>query len=111
MEKWNSGVFATTPGQHPKQNIFDEPVLIDNGHSDVIPVELTIGLWVVQRLYFGHMPVSKLSGFKDELSGKVINNAFTIGLLNPDEVEQGWLCIEPLQRRSPHRNVRLSHPF
>ena len=94
MRQWNSGVFETTPGQHPPQNIFDEPVLIDSGYNDVVPVELTVGLWIQQALYFGHMPISRISGFKDELSGKVITNAFTIGLLSPDEVEQSWLRVK-----------------
>jgi hypothetical protein len=94
MKKWNEGVFETTPGHHVRQNIYDEPVLIDNGYNDVVPVELTVELWVEQQLYFGHMPILKMSGFKNELSGKIISNAFTIGLLDPAEVRQGWRRIQ-----------------
>jgi Restriction endonuclease len=94
MKKWNEGVFETTPGHHAEQSIYDEPVLINSGYNDVVPVELTVGLWVEQQLYFGHMPVLKMSGFRNELSGKVISNAFTIGLLDPDEVKRGWRRIQ-----------------
>jgi hypothetical protein len=94
MKKWNEGVFNTTPGQHSRQNLFSEPVFIDNGHDDVVPVELTVGLRIERQLYFGHMPISQMSGFKNELSGKVITNAFTVGLLSPYDVEHGWLRIQ-----------------
>jgi len=93
MKKWNEGRFPMEPGEHPDLNIFDEPVLIDNGYNDVVPVELTVNLLVKQELYFGELPISKISGFKDELSGKVITNAFTVGILSPDEVERNWQRI------------------
>jgi hypothetical protein len=32
--------------------------------------------------------------FKDELSGKVISNAFTVGIVSPDEVEKTWHRIQ-----------------
>jgi hypothetical protein len=37
--------------------------------------------------------VPRVSGFLDPLSGKAIANAFTVGLLDPDEVERNWLKI------------------
>jgi hypothetical protein len=95
MEKWNQGIFTTEPGLHPHQNIFDEPVLIDNGHNDLVPVDLTVGLLIERSLFFGHLPVPKLSGFRDELSGNVITNAFTIGLLSTEEVFRQWHPIQP----------------
>lgn len=94
MNKWNNGVFPIAPGNQPQQDIFDEPVMIDNGFKDVVPVQLTVGLKVKQQLYFGQMPVPKMSGFRDELSGKVIANAFIIGLLSPEEVQRDWLRIQ-----------------
>lgn len=94
MKKWNEGLFPTEPGIHADLSIFDKPeVLVDNGYNDLVPVELTVSLWVDQQLYFGELPVSHISGFKDELSGNVISNAFTIGILDPEEVERDWAPI------------------
>ena len=46
-----------------------------------------------KQLYYGQLPVPRISGFKDELSGLVITNAFEVGLLDPDTVERDWKAI------------------
>ena len=35
----------------------------------------------------------KISGFKDEMTGKVITNAFAIGLLDPHDISDKWTPI------------------
>lgn len=95
MQKWNKGLFSSDPGEHPDLSIFDEPtVFVDNGYGDIIPADLTVSLRVKQQLYFGKLPISQISGFKDELSGKVIANAFTTGVFDRAEVERDWTPIE-----------------
>ena len=64
------------------------------GYGNLIPVEITVSLRVEQQLYFGQLPISHISGFRDELSGKVISNAFTTGILDPEEVERDWVRIK-----------------
>jgi hypothetical protein len=95
LQKWNDGIFPDTLGYHDHLAIFDTPtVLIDSGYGMRIPVDLTVGLKVErQQLFFGQLPVPHVSGFKDELSGRVITNAFTFGILDPDEVEAKWQKI------------------
>lgn len=94
MQKWNEGFFPSDPGEHPDLDIFDETtVYVDNGYGDIIPVDLTVSLRVEQQLYFGQLPLSQISGFKDELSGRVITNAFTIGVFDAVEVERDWTPI------------------
>lgn len=95
FKKWNKGLFPTDTGEHRDLPIFDEKrVLIDNGYGMLVPIDLTASLTVEQELYFGYLPISKLSGFKDELSGGVITNAFQVGLLDPAEIERDWQRIE-----------------
>jgi len=94
MDKWNEGHFPSELGEHPNLPIFDSPkVMTDNGHGMLVPVQLSVSLFVERDLYFGQFPISQISGFKDEISGGVIANAFTVGLLNPDEVERSWQKI------------------
>jgi hypothetical protein len=69
-------------------------VLIENGYQQLMPSELSISLLVKSTLYYGFIPVQKLSGFKDELSETIITNAFSIGLIDPNEVEKTWKRIE-----------------
>jgi hypothetical protein len=52
------------------------------------------------------LPVPRISGFKDELSGKIITNAFSIGLLDPTEVERDWLKIN-IEAEAPVHPVLL----
>ncbi|MEX2491042.1 MAG: restriction endonuclease [Nitrospirales bacterium] len=100
MNRWNKGHFPIAPGIHCDLDIFDrDTTLIDNGYGQLTRVELKASLWVSKRTYFGQMPISKISGFKDEQTGAVITNAFTVGLASPDEVEKTWQLInegEPL---------------
>ena len=68
-------------------------VKTDNGHGMIVPVDFTVSLLVQKELYFGQFPITQLSGFKDELRGGIVTNAFTVGLLSPDEVERNWKRI------------------
>jgi len=94
LSKWNEGRFPTEPGEHKDLPIFNKAeVLIDNGYGQLIPVALTVSLLVEQHLFFGELPIEKISGFKDELSGAIITNAFTIGILDSQEVWDHWSRI------------------
>jgi hypothetical protein len=95
MERWNSGNYPTEPGEHHNLPVFDSmTVHTDNGRGTRVPVDLYVALHVTKQLYFGQLPLLQISGFKDEISGGVITNAFTLGILSPDEVEDSWLKIE-----------------
>jgi len=95
--KWDNGLLPSEPGEHESVSIFgDNKVFIDNGHNDTVEVELTIGLHVKQNLYLGHLPVKEINGLKDEHTGKVVTNAFTMGGLNPEEVEKTWKRVEDI---------------
>lgn len=94
MKKWNEGGFPTEAGEHLDLPVFDTlEVLTDNGYGTLAPVNMYVSLHVESHLYFGQFPIRQISGFKDELSGGVITNAFTVGILSPDEVEQNWALI------------------
>ena len=89
--KWDRGQYPTEIGEHRKLPILDEiTVRMDNGYGKVVPVNCYVSLHVRNDLYFGQFPITQLSGFKDELRGDVIVNAFTIGILSPEEIEQNW---------------------
>lgn len=94
MAKWNAGQFPTNPGEHQNLPAFgSQTVLTDNGYNMRVPVDMHVSLYVTKQLYFGQFPVYQISGFKDEISGGVITNAFTLGILSPDEVEKDWQQI------------------
>lgn len=95
VKKWNEGLFPIDVGEHQNLRVFDAPnTLMDNGYGMKVPVNITVSTFVERDLYFGQLPVPQISGFKDELSGLVISNAFTVGMLDPEEVEREWLKID-----------------
>jgi hypothetical protein len=98
LDRWNRGGFNIEPGRHDYTPLFDQKtVLMDNGYGELIPMELTVSIWVEQQFFFGNLPIKQISGFKDELSGAVITNAFTTGIFNPDDVYDNWQRIESIE--------------
>jgi len=92
--RWNRGELPRNVGEHRDIPVFDAPqTLIDNGYGQMVPVEIRVSLSVTKQLYYGQLPVPKISGFKDELSGSVITNAFEVGLLDPEVIERDWKAI------------------
>ena len=72
----------------------DAQPFVDNGYGTQIPVKLFARMKVYRQLRFGQLPVRKMSGFKDELSGEIITNAFSVGLLDPEDIERNWKHID-----------------
>ena len=97
--KWDEGQLPVEPGVHEKIVFLPEIVTkIDNGYGMLAPVTLTVSLFVSSQLYLGHVPVERLRGLKDEQTGLVITNAFTVGALDSVEVQNKWEKVEPDSR-------------
>jgi len=95
VERWNSGEFADAIGLTEKISIFgDIAVRTDNGYGQLMPVDLYMGFIVENQLFSGQLPIAKMSGFKDEMTGLVITNAFQFGLLDPSEICEKWQPIK-----------------
>jgi hypothetical protein len=93
--RWDNGEYPIEPGVHESIAVFEtRQVMFDNGYGQQIPTDIYLSLLVDQELYYGPLPVPHVSGFKDELTGKVITNAFQIGMLDPNEVTEHWLKIK-----------------
>lgn len=91
VQRWNNGEFVERLGVTENINIFGNlPVLTDNGYGQRCPVSLYVAIEVREQLFSGQLPVSQISGFKDEMTGHVITNAFSIGLLDPHEIDKEW---------------------
>ncbi len=112
MNNWNNGKYPTEAGEHTDLKIFDTAkVFMDNGYDAPlrarVPVDLTVSLLVQSQLYYGPLPVPQISGFYDQLSGKIITNAFTVGILDPEEVEKKWLKIDKEANAPVQPTIRL----
>jgi hypothetical protein len=108
VARWNNGEFVDLIGRSDEINVFgDEVALADNGYGVMCPVEPFFGISVSSQLYHGHLPIPKISGFKDELEGSIITNAFTVGILDPDEIIEKWTVVEDLKALAPKPAIIL----
>jgi hypothetical protein len=95
VTRWNDGDFIDDLGIRSDIPIFgDTKVLTDNGYGQRCPVKLYVSIDVREQLFSGQLPILKMSGFKDELAGQIITNAFTVGMLDPYEISEKWEAIE-----------------
>jgi hypothetical protein len=105
LDRWNRGELPSEPGEHSDLLLFEKPkVLVENGYNDLIEVEISVSLLVQQHIFFGNLPLEQVSGFKDELSGVIITNAFTTGIFNPHDVWDNWLRLKTADE-APQRPV------
>lgn len=88
-ERWNAGGYPTEPGEYEGIPALPTPVRMDNGYGMQIPVDLTVGLSVEQRLFYGQYPIKRISGFSDVLKADaIITNAFSVDLISIEEIEK-----------------------
>lgn len=105
FKRWNNGEYPLQAGEHKDVPIFATPeVRTDNGYGTRVPVTLTVNLAVRRHLYFGHFPIIKMSGFKDEIKGGIITNAFDIGMLDLETITNRWTKIDT-EEKAPIRPV------
>ena len=90
--RWNAGEYPTDVGLHEDVPIYAglDRVEIDNGYGQRVPVELTVTLDVSQEIFFGKIPIDRVSGFLDDQTGLTVTNSFTVGAIDPDEVYNTW---------------------
>lgn len=91
---WDHGDYPTEPGTHEKVPLIPGiATQIDNGYGSLIPVDLTVSLFISRQRYVGHLPIDKLHGLRDEQTGSVISNAFEFRLLDPVQIQNQWIKL------------------
>lgn len=108
LSRWNDGDITTEEGETGETPIFgDTEPWVDNGYGQRIPVNLYANMLVHRQLRYGQLPIRKISGFKDELKGVVITNAFEVGLLDPEEIDRDWKHIAKEEEADPQPVIVL----
>jgi len=96
--KWNDGIFPDNVGVHKNVPIYENlEVLLDNGYGMKVPVSIYCGLRIRAECYYGMVSIEKMSGFKDEIRGGVITNAFEFGIISPEEVMETWKKVDSVK--------------
>ena len=97
-EMWNKREISEEPA-HRRIQIKPNPIFIkaQDGHFE--QVEIIGKVDVIQKLYFGGIPLTKVSGFMDESTGNLIlpnGSEIITDVLSWAEVEDSWQRIPSL---------------
>jgi restriction endonuclease len=95
--KWNKGEIPYGPGQFVNLHLTDQATFmrLQSGVYDAI--DIVAEGETIQKLYFGELQLTQISGFKDELAGALVlpvPSTITTDYLDTDEVEKTWLRIQ-----------------
>jgi hypothetical protein len=95
LERWSEGLYPTEAGEHSDVPLFDSAlVYVDNGHGTRVPITLTVNLKVKAERYFGQLPLKKIRGLRDEHTGLVYSNGFTMGNIDANQVISQWRALK-----------------
>lgn len=98
--KWNKREIPDEPKLHIGINISTEPTFVKSQSGIYEQVKFEGNFEVVQKFYFGELPLTKISGFRDEVSGHLVlpgNFEITTDLIDVIEVEEKWLRIPSIE--------------
>ena len=94
-KNWNDYQYPIEPGNYKNLELMKGITKIksDNSYQEL---NIKLNLLVESRLYFGELPIQKLSGFKDELTGKTLSRGFTTEMIDVIDVQNNWERINSL---------------
>ena len=94
-KNWNDYQYPIEPGNYKNLELMKGITKIksDNSYQEL---NIKLNLLVESRLYFGELPIQKLSGFKDELTGKTLSRGFTTEMIDVVDVQNNWERINSL---------------
>jgi hypothetical protein len=93
--RWETHGQLTDVGEHEEVPLCDVRTFIKTD-GVLYEVEVRAHVRVVQRLYFGQLPLVEVKGFRDEVQGKIITRGFTTDKLDVVEVQRNWKVVGSL---------------
>lgn len=96
-KQWNNDVIPSIPGEHRGIPLCNGETFIKTD-DQLYAVEVKVNVRVVEKLFFGQMPIEASRGFTDEVTGDFITHSFTTALLNIHETEEKWEQINSIEQ-------------
>lgn len=91
ISRWNAGNFPIDVGKHERLDLFPGGMVkVDNGQGQLTWVRIYVSLRVSSQLFFGQVPLSKVSGFVDVKTDLLHTNGFEVDVVSPGEVFNKW---------------------
>jgi len=93
MKRWNDSDLPYEAGRH-KDVDFIGPATRIRYRESFFDVKISADITVERKLYFGYLPLVKVSGFKDEVQGSLVTKGFTTDVINLVNIQKSWEKIE-----------------
>lgn len=90
---WNEGGVTDSAGHFRDMPLLEREPLFVRHRGKLYAMRLLLEGWVEQGSYFGHIPISSISGFRNELSGGLITRGYTTDYLNFAELKRTFLKV------------------
>lgn len=91
IRRWNDADFPIEEGEHKSIELFPGGMVkVDNGYGQLTWVKIVVGIRVSRQLFFGQVPLSKVSGFVDEKTSLLHTNGFVVDVVSPEVVFEKW---------------------
>jgi len=87
MKRWNERKVPTKPGKHENVDFIGQPVRV-RCEDQFFDIGIKGILKVNRDHYFANLPLTKMSGFKDEIQGGVVTRGFTTSVIDVVEVPE-----------------------
>jgi hypothetical protein len=94
--KWNRREIPSEPGSYVGIELSSETTYVRSKDGQFEEVRFEGNCEVVKKLYFGELPLTKVTGFRDEVSGNLVlpgNSEIVTDWIDTVEVERSWLRI------------------
>lgn len=98
-ELWRAGKVTESPGHFEDVPLSSQQLFIRH-RGKLYAVQVLGELWVEEHSFFGNIPLSKISGFKDEIAGGVVTRGFTTETLNFEELKTRFRKLKENDRLS-----------
>ncbi len=89
---WNRREISEEPG--PRRVLLKpDPIFAKAQNGEFAQIEIVGDFEILRKLYFGELPLTKFSGFRDEVTGNVVlpsNTEIITDVLDTVEVETNW---------------------
>lgn len=95
IKRWNGGDFPIDEGTHKNIDLFPGGIVkVDNGYGQLTRVQIYVEIRVSRQLFYGQVPISKISGFIDEKTQLLHTNGFVVNIVSPQIVFEEWQKVE-----------------
>lgn len=97
---WNRGEISDEPGSYVGLDVSSDPTFVKSEDGNFEQVKIEGNFEVVKKLYFGELPLTKVTGFRDEVTGSLVvpgDSEIITDWIDTVEVEESWVRIPSLE--------------